>query len=72
MTTATWSTEEHALHRYFLWANRHREHFRAWTTAQGPLPTEQPARRLWFQAAMAYVGYWFASLYAKETISIAA
>lgn len=58
-----WSLKEHALHRYFLWANRHREHFRAWAGEQGPAPKEQPGRRLWFQAAMAYLGYWFASLY---------
>lgn len=58
-----WTAPEHTLHRYYLWANRHRAHFATFRSERSTAPKDQHGRRLWLNAALAYVAYWFASLY---------
>lgn len=55
----------YALHRYFIWANRMRDHFHQSIEAQGPppAPDDHPAYMAWLIGPFAYVSYWFAALY---------
>jgi len=50
---------EHALHRYYLWANRLRLHFKSC----GEPPTEKLQRQLWFNQSFAYLALWLGLLY---------
>lgn len=63
------------LHRYFIWANKLREHLEETLRQQGPMPdthprmtdseresTEQAARQ-WLLPVFFYGSYWLASLY---------
>lgn len=52
----------YTLHRYFIWANRMRDHFRQVVEAQGP-PPESDALFHWLIGPFLYFCYWFATLY---------
>ena len=69
---------EHAiftLHRYFIWANRLREHLEDTLRQQGPMPdtharmadaereAAEQAARAWLLPVFFYGSYWLASLY---------
>ena len=54
----------HALHRYFVWANRLRQQFEDSVRAQGPPPTQDgKALREWFLVPFFHLSYWLATLY---------
>lgn len=55
----------YTLHRYFIWANRMRNHFHQIIDGQGPppVPDDHTAYSKWLIAPFAYVSYWFATLY---------
>jgi hypothetical protein len=63
------------LHRYFIWASRHREHLEITLQQQGPIPDTTPnmsdseraaieqAARAWFLPVFFYGSSWLASLF---------
>lgn len=55
--------EIHALHRYFIWANRMKKHYSDTIREQGEPPADGMELRLWLSAPFAYACYWFATLY---------
>jgi|SRR6185369_7746881 len=52
-----------SLHRYFLWANRMRMHFKNSMELPEPLPPSKFQWRVWFNEIFGYCCFWFASLH---------
>lgn len=53
----------HALHRYFIWANRMKHHCFEAIQEQGEPPPGGIEFRLWFSAPFSYACYWLATLH---------
>jgi hypothetical protein len=56
-------SELHSLHRYFIWANRMKNHCAEAIHQQGDPPSGGVELRIWFSAPFSYACYWFATLY---------
>ena len=57
------SKQEYALHRYFIWANRMRQHYDDSMKGQGPPPEAGYSQRMWLSGPYCYASLWFALLY---------
>jgi len=53
----------YTLHRYFIWANRLRDHFRAEVQSQGPPPDDPSERGKWLIGPFGYFSMWMGMLY---------
>lgn len=57
------ASEIHSLHRYFIWANRMKNHCIDTVREQGEPPSDGMELRIWLSAPFAYACYWFETLY---------